>query len=165
MATITGSASLSITSLSTCNNPLKIGSGTTLYNEPRALLIINNKPLTNHGRILSVSYDNSITEIANWNGSKRRYYRRSSSAGKNTWSLSWTMVPGTKRDTVDGRYGRDYFKEIASAEESFTLIYLKIDGTVTSHTVFIDIYGENLNRRDLVNNVYYWDCNMVINEA
>lgn len=165
MATITGSASLSITSLSTCNNALKIGSGTVLYNEPRALLVINNKPLTDHGRTLSVSYTNASTDILNWNGTRRRYYRRSSSAGKESWSLSWTMVPGTKRDTADGRYGRDYFKEIASSEDSFTLVYLKIDGTTTSHTVFIESYSESLIRRDLINNVYYWDCSMTISEA
>jgi hypothetical protein len=166
MATVTGTASLSITSLSTCNNAIKLVSGTTLLNESRSLIIINNKPLTNHGRTIQIGYNFSFTENSNWNGTKSRYYRRSSSAGKNSWSLSWVMVPGTKRDTADGRYGRDYFKEISLGEDVYTLKLIKTaDGTSTTHTVFVESYNENLIRRDLINNVYYWDCSIVFNEA
>lgn len=166
MAIITGSASLSILSFSTCNNALKLVGGTTMYNEPRALVIVNNKPLTDHGRTIQIGYNFSVTENTNWNGTRSRYFRRASSSGKNTWALSWRMVPGTKRDTADGRYGRDYFKELASGEDVYTLKLIKVaDGTYTTHTVFIESYNENLIRRDLINNVYYWDCSMVFNEA
>jgi len=165
MATITGSSSLAISSLSTCNNSIILGGGSVEGNESRALVVINNKPLTNHNRILSISYNLISTDNTNWNGTRSRYFRRSSSANKISLTLNWTMVPNTKRDTADGRYGRDYLKELATMEDSMTMIYYHIDGTTTSHTVFIDSYNENLIRRDLVNNVYYFDCSMTINEA
>lgn len=165
MATISASTSIAINSLSTCNNSIVLGGGSVQNNESRALVIVNNKPLTNHNRVVSISYNIISTDNINWNGTRSRYYRRSSSAGKKSWSFSWSMVPNTKRDTADGRYGRDYFKELALLEDSMTLIYKDIDGTSTSHTVFIDSYNESLVRRDLIDDVYYWDCTMVINEA
>jgi hypothetical protein len=73
--------------------------------------------------------------------------------------------------TVDTRHGRDY---IASISEDPSVHVLKVINqdqngltpyTETSYNVFVRSYSETLLRRDLSNGVYYFDCNLTLEEA
>lgn len=137
----------------------------------RTLFVIDNKPLTNQGRTLTSDQSMVFIENKNWNNLKSRYYKRTSSAGRNSFSLSWTFLPNSRYDTVDKRYARDFIREIASDPDVHVLKVINNDSddatpyTETSYNVFIKDYSETLVRRDLQNDVYYWDCSLTLEEV
>lgn len=137
----------------------------------RTLFVIDNKPLTNQGRTLTSDQSMVFIENKNWNNLKSRYYKRSSSAGRNSFNLSWTFLPNSRYDTVDKRYARDFIRELASDPDVHVLKVINNDSddatpyTETSYNVFIRDYSETLVRRDLQNDVYYWDCNLTLEEV
>lgn len=137
----------------------------------RTLFVLDNKPLTNHGRTLTSDQSMVFIENKNWNNLKSRYYKRTSSAGRTSFNLSWTFLPNSRYDTVDRRYARDFIKELAADPDIHVLKVINNDSnsstpyTETSYNVFIRDYSETLVRRDLQNDVYYWDCNLTLEEA
>lgn len=137
----------------------------------RTLFVIDNKPLTNQGRTLTSDQSMVFIENKNWNNLKSRYYKRTSSAGRNSFNLSWTFLPNSRYDTVDKRYARDFIKDLASDPDVHVLKIVNNDSnsatayTETSYNVFIRDYSETLVRRDLQNDVYYWDCNLTLEEV
>jgi len=137
----------------------------------RTLFVIDDKPLTNQGRTLTSDQSMVFVENKNWNNLKSRYYKRSSSAGRNSFSLSWVFLPSSRYDTVDKRYARDFIRELASDPDVHVLKVINNDSddatpyTETSYNVFIRDYSETLVRRDLQNDVYYWDCNLTLEEV
>ena len=137
----------------------------------QTLFVIDDSPLTNQGRTFSSDLSQVIIENKNWNNKKSRYYKRSSSAGRKTFTLAWTYLPNSRQDTVDRRHARDFLKGIANDPDVHTLKMINDDSnnttpyTETQYQVFIRDYSETLLRRDLINGVYYWDCNMTLEEA
>ena len=137
----------------------------------QTLFVIDNNPLTNQGRTFSSDLSQVIIENKNWNNKKSRYYKRSGSAGRKTFTLSWTYLPNSRQDTVDRRHARDFLKGIANDPDVHTLKMINDDSsnttpyTETEYQVFIKDYSETLLRRDLINGVYYWDCNMTLEEV
>jgi hypothetical protein len=137
----------------------------------QTLFVIDDSPLTNQGRNFSSELSQVIVENKNWNNEKSRYYKRSGSAGRKTFTLSWTYLPNSRQDTVDRRHARDFLKSIANDPDVHTLKMINDDSnnttpyTETQYQVFIKDYSETLLRRDLINGVYYWDCNMTLEEV
>jgi hypothetical protein len=148
----------------------KTNGGTDTSNY-QTLFVLDNSPLTNQGRTFSSDLSQVFIENKNWNNSKSRYYKRSNSSGRKTFTLSWTYLPNSRRDTVDRRHARDFLKSIAKDADIHTLKMINDDSndetpyTETEYQVFIKDYSETLLRRDLINGVYYWDCNMTLEEA
>jgi hypothetical protein len=137
----------------------------------QTLFVIDGSPLTNQGRTFSSDLSQVIVENKNWNNEKSRYYKRSGSAGRKTFTLAWTYLPNSRQDTVDRRHARDFLKGIANDPDVHTLKMINDDSsnttpyTETQYQVFIKDYSETLLRRDLINGVYYWDCNMTLEEV
>lgn len=139
----------------------------------RTLFVLDNKPLTNQGRTLSSDLSMDFIESKNWNNTKSRYYKRQqlTNPTRRTFSLTWTYLPSSRYDTVDKRYARDYIKSIASDPDIHTLKMLNNDSngsnsyTETQYNVFVKDYSENLIRRDLSSEVYFWECSMTLEEA
>jgi hypothetical protein len=137
----------------------------------QTLFVIDGSPLTNQGRTFSSDLSQVIVENKNWNNEKSRYYKRSGSAGRKTFTLAWTFLPNSRQDTVDRRHARDFLKGIANDPDVHTLKMINDDSnnttpyTETQYQVFIRDYSETLLRRDLINGVYYWDCNMTLEEV
>ena len=139
----------------------------------RTLFVLDNKPLTNQGRTLSSDLSMDFIESKNWNNTKSRYYKRQqlTNPTRRTFSLTWTYLPSSRYDTVDKRYARDYIKSIASDPDVHTLKMLNNDSdgddpyTETEYNVFVRNYSESLIRRDLVSEVYFWECSMTLEEA
>jgi len=168
---ILANISILIRSQSNINNPVRFSPSFIDYSSIRTFLILDDKPLTNHNREFDVSIAPSFIENKNWNNRKNRYYKRASESGRKTFSLSWKFLPNFMTQTVDTRHGRDY---IASISEDPDVHVLKVinqdqDGltpyTETSYNVFVRSYSETLLRRDLSNGVYYFDCNLTLEEA
>lgn len=135
----------------------------------RTLLLLDGKPLSEHGRVLSSSVVQSFAENTNWSARRGRYYKVNS--GRRSFTLNWTMLPSKRNQTVDLKFGRDKIKELASDPDShvLTVINNDTDGltpyTESTYNVFIKGYNESLIRRDVNSDAYYWDCSLQLEEA
>jgi hypothetical protein len=146
-------------------------SGGTDTSNYQTLFVLDGSPLTNQGRTYSSDQSQVFIENKNWNNQKSRYYKRTGSSGRKTFTLSWTYLPNAREDTIDRRHARDFLKTIAKDADIHALKMINDDSsnttpyTETEYQVFIKDYSETLLRRDLINGVYYWDCNMTLEEA
>lgn len=137
----------------------------------RTVLLIDDKPITNHNRKLGISVDPIFVENINWNNRKSRYYKSSARPARRTFNLSWSYVPNSHSHTVDGKRGRDYLKEIAGKPQHHVLKIVNMDEnsnvpyTETSYNVLVKDYSETLIRRDLVDDIYFFDCSMSLEEV
>jgi hypothetical protein len=135
----------------------------------RTLVVIDGKPLTEHNRKLQTSVVQSFVENKNWNATSSRYYKASS--GRKSFSLDWSMLPSSREQTVDLRFGRDKIQEIAADPDIHTLKILNLDSdgvtpyTETEYNVLVKGYSESLVRRDINNDMYLWDCSIQLEEV
>lgn len=153
------------------NPPIKIKPNFIDSSSIRTLMRIDNKPITEHNRKLNTVINPSFIENKNWNNRKNRYYRRSSDSGRTTFEISWNWLPGQREHTVDQRYSRDYLKGVANDPSHHTLeIIEEVENGTTSpvistYTVFVRSYTERVIKRDVSNDVYYFECSMTLEEA
>jgi len=137
----------------------------------RTLLILDGKPLTNQNRTLNVSSMPVFIENRNWAGDSSRYYKNQSSADKKSFSINWRFIPNFREFTVDERHSRDYLRKISLDPDVHQLKVINQDSdgatpyTETVYNVFIKDFSENLIRRDMVDNVYYFDCSISLEEV
>lgn len=137
----------------------------------RTLVLLDGKPLTIHNRKLDMGVDQIFTETVNWNNRKTRYYKSNSRAGRRTFNMSWSWLPNSINYTVDGNSGRDFIKKIAEDPRHHVLKIINMDETgttpysETSYNVLVKDYSETLIRRDIPNDVYFWDCSMSLEEV
>lgn len=135
----------------------------------RNLIVLDNKPLTEQNRTFSSNVDTQYVENINWNSLKSRYYK--SNGIKRTFSISWSYIPNNRENTVDFKFGRDMIKSIANDPDIHTMKYLNIDSDGTTprtedeYEVIVKSYSEKLVRRDLSSDVYFWDCNLELEEV
>jgi hypothetical protein len=135
----------------------------------RPLLAIDNKPLTEHNRRISVSLNQSFIQNTNWASKKSRYYKKSSA--RKIFSIEWTQLPNSRDMTVDEKEGRDFISKIGSDARVHTLKVRNIDSdgidpyTESEYNVIIKNYNESLIRRDLVDQTYYWNCRLELEEV
>ena len=137
----------------------------------RTLILLDDKPLTNHNRKLDMSVEPIFVETINWNNRKKRYYKSTNRAGRRVFNISWSWLPNSIEYTADSERGRDFIQQIASDPRGHVLkiINLNESGTTpyteTSYNVLVKDYNETLIRRDLANDVYFWDCSMSLEEV
>jgi hypothetical protein len=85
--------------------------------------------------------------------------------------MSWSWLPNSINYTVDGNSGRDFIKKIAEDPRHHVLKIINMDETgttpysETSYNVLVKDYSETLIRRDIPNDVYFWDCSMSLEEV
>ena len=139
----------------------------------RALLMLDGKPLTNQTRTFDYSVTPLFVENINWAGDSSRYYKNNAanSSGKRTFNIKWSFIPNYSNKTVDYRESRNYLKTVAMDPDVHTLTIINQDEngvtpyTEENVTVFVSTFSENLIRRDLVDDVYYFDCSMTLEEV
>lgn len=135
----------------------------------RPFLVIDNIPLSEHGRTIDESLIHSFIEVKNWDALKSRFYKRTNA--RRSFKISWTYLPGEREFTADRRFGRNKVKEIAEDPDLHILKIRNIDTngvtpyTEDEYSVLIKSYNEKLLRRDEINGVYYWDCSMELEEV
>ena len=137
----------------------------------RTLLLLDGKPLTNQNRTLNISSLPVFIENRNWAGNSSRYYKNQASADKKSFNINWTFIPNFREKTVDERHSRDYLRKLSLDPDVHELRIINQDSdgvtpyTETVYNVFIRDFSENLIRRDMVDNVYYFDCSIALEEA
>lgn len=137
----------------------------------RTLILLDDKPLTNHNRKLDMSVEPIFVETVNWNNRKKRYYKSTNRAGRRVFNISWSWLPNSIEYTADNERGRDFIQQIASDPRGHVLKIINLDEsgttpyTETSYNVLVKDYNETLIRRDLANDVYFWDCSMSLEEV
>lgn len=137
----------------------------------RTFMILDGKAITNHNRTFDSGLEPIFTQNVNWNNRKTRYYRSTSRAGRRTFNLSWSWLPNSLEYTADQKEARDYIKTIASDPSYHVLKIVNLDEsgatppTETSYNVLVKDYNESLIRRDLSNDVYFWDCSITLEEV
>jgi len=137
----------------------------------RTLILLDDKPLTNHNRKLDMSVEPIFIETVNWNNRKKRYYKSTNRAGRRVFNISWSWLPNSIEYTADNERGRDFIQQIASDPRGHILKIINLDEsgaapyTETSYNVLVKDYNETLIRRDLANDVYFWDCSMSLEEV
>jgi hypothetical protein len=137
----------------------------------RTLLLLDGKPLTNQNRTLNISSMPVFIENRNWAGNSSRYYKNQASADKKSFSINWSFIPNFREKTVDERHSRDYLRKLSLDPDVHELRIINQDSdgvtpyTETVYNVFIKDFSENLIRRDIVDNVYYFDCSIALEEA
>ena len=156
------------------NTAIAYGETTTVdFSSIRSLLMLDGVPLTNQNRKLDVSAAPIFIENLNWQGDASRYYKNASanSAAKRTFNLQWTFIPNFENKTVDLRASRNFLNKKSKDGDVHILTILKQDedGTTPYTEESVDVlivnYSENLIRRDLVDDVYYFDCSMSLQEV
>lgn len=153
------------------NPPIRFSPSYIDESSIRTLLILDGKPLTNHGRDFDVSLSPLFIENINWNNKKNRYYKRESSSGRKTFNITWKNLPNSMEDTVDFRHGRDYIHSIAEDPDSHELKIINQNEngltpyTETAYTVFVTGYNETLTRRYLSEGVYLYECSLTLEEV
>jgi hypothetical protein len=139
----------------------------------RALLLLDNKPITNQNRQLIVAANPIFIENENWAGNISRYYKNSTAnaGAKRVFNLNWNLIPGEATDTVDIREARNFLKDIADDADSHTLTIINQDEngitpyTEENITVLITGYSETLIRRYISDNIYLFQCSMTLEEV
>lgn len=162
---------LLITSRLNINPPIRFSPSYIDDTSIRTLFTLDSKPLTNHNREFETSLSPLFIENTNWNNTRSRYYKRSTSSGRRTFNLSWKMLPNAMTDTVDSRHGRDFLNSIAEDPDIHELKVLNQDEngltayTETTYRVFVRSYSETLVRRYISQGVYLYDCSLTLEEA
>lgn len=182
-SSITSNSSVSSSSVALLNQTLSFGLQTFIkppirfspnyidQTSIRSLIILDDKPLTNHNRQFDISLSPINTEIVNWNNRRNRYYKRASTSGRKTFSFNWTMLPNGMEDTVDQRNARDFLHTVAEDPDIHDLKIINQNEsgltpyTETTYQVFIRSYSESLIRRYIAEGVYLYDCSLVLEEV
>jgi len=144
------------------------GIDTTSY---RTLLIIDGKPITDQSRTLDVSSAPMYIENRNWAGDSSRYFKNTTAADKKTFSLNWAFIPNFREKTVDQKHSRDFLRNIAIDPDVHVLKVVNQDTngitpyTETVYNVLVKDFSENLIRRDIADNTYYFSCSLVLEEV
>lgn len=139
----------------------------------RSLLMLDGVPLTNQNRRFDISANPIYIENLNWQGDVSRYYKNTASGAgaKRTFNLQWSFIPNYESKTVDLRASRNYINRKSKDGDVHTLTIIKQDesGTTPYTEENVDVlivgYSENLVRRDLVDDVYYFDCSLALQEV
>lgn len=139
----------------------------------RSLLMLDGVPLTDQNRKMDVAAAPVYVENINWQGDASRYYRNSANgfAAKRTFNLQWSFIPNYENKTVDSKASRNYLNKKSKDADVHTLTIIKQDqnGTTPYTEEDVDVlivsYTESLIRRDLVDDVYYFNCSMSLQEV
>lgn len=148
-------------------------SATTDLSLIRSLLMLDGVPLTNQNRRFDVAATPIYIENLNWQGDASRYYKNTSAnaGAKRVFNLQWSFIPNYENKTVDLRASRNYLNRKSKDGDVHTLTIINQDDSGTSPyteenvDVLITNYSENLIRRDLVDDVYYFDCAISLQEV
>ena len=156
MPTVTGSAALT-------------GTGTAslaIYSSwaDRPYMMINNDPLTDHGRQTSLTLQQKgVRSVRTSRGQGNHWYPRN--LAKATIAVAWKLIPDDASDTFDGRQGRIYLKSLVDSTDVVRLYIKKNDGNgYTQYNVYVNSYQESLvMRRNSAGGVLY-DISMEFKE-
>jgi hypothetical protein len=123
-----------------------------------AAVWIDSIPLTDQGRSpVSVQREEKFTENELANASKVRYFR----GVKRRWSFSWTFLPDSDHQTIDGYAARREIVELLGKDgKDHVLRFYDKDWTYEEYFVFCDSYTEDLIKRDPSGHMFLWEVSV-----
>ena len=125
------------------------------------LIKLGGQEITEHNRKISISTDQSGSDVELNRGVIKRYVKKN----KKTFSISFSYLPTLDEKTVDGRKGRDYLLNLFRQKNPIELkIKLDPNEEYKSYMCFFNSYSEKLIRRDLTTGCAYYDVSIDIGE-
>lgn len=125
-----------------------------------ALITLGGNRLSDHNRG-ELSVDNERIEIAKRmaNGSLRKYVI----ADKRKFSVSWSDLPNTSTNTVDGFWGGKEIETFCQANAGAVLLKLTNgDGSIENITVVISGFNHTVKKRGAYD---FWDISLELEEV
>lgn len=122
---------------------------------------INGTEITEHNRRVSVTVDQSGTDVELARGIIRRYIRKN----KKSFSFSFSYLPNTTDKTVDGRAGRDFLNTLSLTKGTVTLsIKMSPTEDYETYVCYVNSYAEKLIRREIGEACSYYDVTIDFGE-
>lgn len=127
-----------------------------------AAIWLDNNALTDQGRMpVDVSREERSTEVQLANGKKMKYVM----AVKHTFSMSWSWLPDSEYDTIDGGHARQKISDLlGDSSTTHTLRFYDRNGDWKEYTVFVNSYSESLTRRDPHTGTHFWEVSIEFGE-
>lgn len=125
------------------------------------LIKIAGQEITEHNRRISMSVNQSGSDIELARGIVKKYSKRN----KKNFSISFSYLPTSNEKTVDGRNGRDYLLNVFKQQNPVE-VKIKLDPKedYSTYICFFNSYSEKLIRRDISNGCAYYDVSIELEE-
>ena len=117
--------------------------------------------LTDQGRTFASARDERSTPVQLASGLTKKYFMGNI---KNTFSLSWTWLPGSSALTFDTKGGRDSIKTLADLKSVLALVVRTPVGSSATYNVWVESYSETILRRDFRANTIWYEVQMELKE-
>ena len=133
---------------------------------PKSFFKVNGIELTAQNRKYKSDVRTKAKTVSLASGNSKRYYIRS----PQTFSLTYSYLPGPDAMTVDGKAARDYLYTLASTGNNASIEYLpdytsdQSDFDYKTARVIVKGYKETVIRRDEVNGCYYYNLSIQFEE-
>lgn len=123
---------------------------------------LDNEALTDQGRSpIVVGRDERSVGLELASGKRKRYIK----AIKHKFGMSWSWLPDSQYDTIDGGLARTKIKElIGESRTTHTLRFFDRNGGHEEFTVFVNSYQETLVRRDPHSGTHFWEVTIELEE-
>jgi hypothetical protein len=125
------------------------------------LISLNGVELTDQGRTFNEGSAEKNVDMELSNGDTRRYRK----ATKRTFSINWDWCPDSSSRTHDLKAGRDGIRAAAYSGTSMIFVVRNHPTTTETYTVLLDSYSEEIIRRDIVSNVYFYTISLSLIEV
>jgi hypothetical protein len=138
----------------------------TIPHPAKSFFKLNGRELTAQNRKYKSDIRTKAKTTVLASGNRRRYYLRS----PQTFSFTYTYLPGPAGMTVDGNEARDYLYTIASTGSNASIEYLpdytsdQSDFVYKTARVLVKGYKETVLRRDEGNGCYYYNLSIQFEE-
>lgn len=121
---------------------------------------LNGVEFTDHGRTLSEAREERAASVQLASGKIKKYVM----GEKKRWTISWQWLPNSSALTYDSKGARDQLRALAFTGNTYSLLIRNTQGQSDYYTVFVESYDEELVRRDLLNNEFYYNVNIELME-
>lgn len=128
-----------------------------------SFLSLDNQEITEQGRSISVSTEQSGGAIELDSGTSRRYIK----TNKRSFTIKWEWMPSIDAHAVDNRKSRNYLKNLVLTTRNKILMSIKLDHNQNAENIYIYIkdYSENLVRRAVQDGCDYYSVTLTVEEA
>lgn len=126
------------------------------------LVTLDGTELSENARTFTLDREERSVSVELASGKINRYVK----GVKHTFTLTWDWLPSDDATTVDGRAGRNTLFTLvdASTAPCRVLTVRKQDGTTDTYTVFVDSYNEEIIRREIANQRYWYKVSLTLKE-
>lgn len=128
-----------------------------------AAIEVDSFSLTDQGRSpITMTRDERSVVVELANGTRKRYIK----AIKHTFSMSWTWLPDSGDDTIDGGIARQkMWQLLGESEDIHTVRFYDRNAGWQEYYCFVNSYVEVLMRRDPASGTHFWEVTLELEES